>query len=193
MLTSGTQIRDFGRVLPWAASPPPERQPQKITDVLSPDALAAMPPPQRTAVIASLVQLCKDREPALQAMLRKMAADLEERRNTDVGRLLEDLADPDGEATQSCENAETYFRHQQDELAALRNALSGSGGPDLHGNRVFAAIRDLHTLFGLAIACLQEARWLVLMAEGGRGAPSSRRTFGSGPELLAAIQAEDDG
>lgn len=120
-----------------------------------------------------------------------MAAELDHIRGMDIENLMNALADPHGEATDSCEKAEAYFREEQEDLYALRNTLLTSGGLEVYGPMVFVAVDALHTAFGLAISCMQQSRWLILMAEGGRDAPSSNRTFASGAALIAAIEAED--
>lgn len=188
--TTGAQIRDLGRVLPWMASPPRD-QSEDFAAILTPDALVSMAASKRTAVIEELVRSCEHRQAGLAAMLERMTAELKQLRGMDVESAIDALADPDGEATDSCESTEAYFRAEQRDLAALRKHLLSSGGLDTYDPKVFVAIDDLHTVFGLAIACMQQARWLILMAEGGRDAPSSNRTFASGAALIAAIEAGD--
>ena len=191
MLNSSVQIRDFGRLLPWVASPSRRADERpRFTDVLTPEALRRMPSSRRAAVSAVLVEMCHERENLLTAMLRKMTAELREFSNRDASTLVDDLADPHCEATDSCETAEAYFRAQRDDLAGTRRAFSASADPDTAGAELFAALDRLDSAFRLAVACMQEARWLVLMANGGRGAPASNRTFSSGSELLAAIDDE---
>ena len=150
-----------------------------------------MPSSQRAAIGAQLVEMCHERENTLTAMLRKMTAELRDFSSRDASTLVDDLADPHCEATDSCETAEAYFRAERDDLAGTRRAFSASAEPDATGDaELFAALDRLDTAFRLAVACMQEARWLVLMANGGRGAPASDRTFSSGTELLAAIDDE---
>lgn len=192
MQITGARIRDLGRVLPWMASPPPG-QPERLTDVLTREALAHMTATRRNAAVEALINACEHRRAGLAATIEKMAAEFRRIRDMDVENLMNALADPHGEATDSCESAEAYFREQREDLWALRNTLLSSGGLEVYGPRVFLAIDALHTTFGLAISCMQEGRWLVLMAEGGRDAPSSSRTFTSGAALIAAIEAEDAG
>lgn len=191
MLNSSAQIRDLGRVLPWAASPSKERTGSgQFADIISPDALGRMSQSQRRAIGAAIVRMCEDRENLLTAMLSKMCEELKEASTRAPNTLIDDLADPSGDATDSCEAAEAYFRAEREELAGVRHALSVSAGaasPEL-----YAAMDRLDDAFRLAVACLQEARWLVLMANGGRGTPASNRTFASGSELLAAIEKETE-
>lgn len=188
--TTGAQIRDLGRVLPWMASPPSE-QPEDFAAVLTPEALSAMSAAKRTAVIEALVTSCEHRQVGVAAALDKMTAELKQIRGMDVDEVIDGFADPDGEATDSCENAEAYFHAERENLQVLRDNLLSSGGLLVYDPRVFVAIDDLRTVFALAISCMQQARWLILMAEGGRDAPSSNRTFVSGAALIAAIEAGD--
>ena len=191
MLNSSAQIRDFGRLLPWAASPSMERTgPDRFSDIVTAEALRRMPQSRRRAVGAAIVRMCKDRENLLTAMVHKMARELRQHSTSDADTLVDDLADPDGEATESCEAAEAHFRAARDDLAGIRRALSASAEPGTDGVEIFAALNRLDDAFRLAVACMQEARWLVLMANGARGAPASKRTFGSGAELIAAIENE---
>lgn len=188
--TTGAQIRDLGRVLPWMASPPPD-QSQDFAAILTPDALTGMSAGTRTAVIRELVRSCEHRQAGLAAALDKMTAELKQAQSMDVDDLIEAFADPDGEATDSCEQAEAYFRAEREGLQALRDNLLSSGGLLVYDPKVFVAIDDLYTTFGLAASCMQQSHWLILMAEGGRDAPSSNRTFASGAALIAAIEADD--
>jgi hypothetical protein len=164
--------------------------PDRFADVLTVDALRQMTQSRRDAVGTAIVRMCKDRENVLAAMVRKMSNELKRHSTRDTGALVEDLADPDGEATESCEAAEAHFRAARDDLAGIRRALLASAEPGTDGPGVFAALDRLDDAFRGAIACMQEARWLVLMANGGRGAPASNRTFESGAQLLAVIENE---
>ena len=188
--TTGAQIRDLGRVLPWMASPPRD-QPEDFDAILTPEALASMSAGKRTAVIEELVRSCEHRQAGLVAALDKMTAELKQVRSMDVEDIIGAFADPDGEATDSCEKAEAYFRAEREDLQALRDNLLSSGGLLVFDPKVFVAIDALYTVFGLAVSCMQEGRWLILMAEGGRDAPSGSRTFASGAALIAAIEAGD--
>ena len=189
MLNSSAQIRDFGRLLPWAASASMQRTgPDRFSDVVTSEALRRMSQSQRSEIVVAIVRMCKDREDLLAAMVRKMTRELKQHLTRHEDTLVEDLADPDGEATESCEATEAYFRAARDDLAGIRRAILASAEPSTDGPEVFAALDRLDETSRLAIACMQEARWLVLMANGGRGA--SNRTFGSGAELIAAIENE---
>ena len=174
------------------ASPSSDQQHLGLPRRLTADALLDLPPARRKATVAALLHLWRDRESVLTAVLGKMARELRHMSTKESSALVDDIADPDGEATAACEGAETYFRTQEQELANIRRSLMASGGPDSHGGEVFAALDDLQKAFHLAVSCMQEARWLILMVEGGRDSPSSPRTFKSGTELLAAIQAEGE-
>ena len=177
---------------------------------------------RRSAVGAALVRMCDERATLLVAMLRKMTAELaglrpiqdppsfdgqktlsnctDEPRSRKLGEfatrdprsLVDDLADPHGEVTESCEATEAYFRAERNDLAEVCRALSSSPDSNTDDPEVFAALDRLDDAFRLAVDCMQEARWLVLMANGGRDAPASNRTFASGPELLATIEAETE-
>lgn len=190
MLNSSAQIRDFGRLLPWVASPSPHDERGRFADIVTPDTLRRMPPSRRSAVGAALARMCNERAGLLAAMLGKMTAELGEYSTRDPRSLVDDLADPQAEVTESCEATEAYFRAERNDLAGVRRALSSSPDPKIDDPEVFAALDRLDDAFRLAVGCMQEARWLVLMANGGRGAPASKRTFASGPQLLAAIEAE---
>lgn len=188
--TTGAQIRDLGRGLPWMAAPPRD-QSEDFAAILTPEALASMPASKKAVVIEALVRSCEHRQAGLVAALDKMMAELKQVRGMDVEEVIDAFADPDGEATDSCEKAEAYFRAERENLQALWDSLLSSGGLLVYDPRVFVAIDALYTVFGLAVSCMQEGRWLVLMAEGGRDAPSSTRTFASGAALIAAIEAGD--
>ena len=146
---------------------------------------------QRKDLIKALVWSCEQRLAGVAAALQKMTTELKLARNLKAEDLLVAFADPDGEVTDSCEKAEAHFRSERERLQALRDNLLASGGLALYDPRVFVAIDALYAAFGSVVSCMQESRWLILMAEGGRDAPSSDRTFASGAALVAAIEAGD--
>ena len=96
----------------------------------------------------------------------------------------DEITDPEGEGTEALEKAEAYFHAQRDELDRLRHALTDASAPPDHG--VFEALDRLDGLYAWIVAAMQEVRWAVLVADGGR-APASERTFTSGASLVATI------
>lgn len=55
-------------------------------------------------------------------------------------------------------------------------------------HRGFDELSRLEDLFGRLVSCLQDIRWHLLIAEGVQ-APTTGRTFKSGHELIAALDA----
>ena len=172
MLT-GETLRDVGRTLPWLASAPPGANEPETKAA----AVTAGPVERRGELVEAYAAELHDRYATLYPAVHRLVAEFESARS-------DEIRDPDGDAAVALEAAETYFKRECDELAQLQATWAdGAIRPD---HRVFDELNRLEDLFGWLVACLQDIRWKLLIAEGVR-APTTGRTFKSGQELVAAL------
>ena len=169
MLT-GEMIRDVSRALPWlAADPAPEPVPAGVSLAERADILDAH---------AEGLRLRHDAlYPVIDRGARTLAAAFKE---ADPASIL----DPEGAGVEALEKAEAYFHAQREELSRMRDALADAGAPS--GHDVFEALDRLDGLYTTLVATMQEVRWAVLVADGGK-VPPGVRSFTSGAALVAAL------
>ena len=178
-MLSGEVIRDVGRVLPWLASVPGQPSHSFFTR----DSLARTPAKRSREIVEVFAEGLRHRYDTVYAALDRAADKLAaEIRAMDP----EKITDPEGEAVESLEAAESYFRAQREELRDVRSALIGTGGSTTYGKSVFTELDRLCALFGSVIECMQEVRWALLIADDVR-APTTGREFTRGAELVEAL------
>lgn len=95
--------------------------------------------------------------------------------------------DPDDIAVPQLEKSEEQFRRAREELRDVRDILQRTGGAEIHGSEVFAALERLDKLFEHLIASFQEIRWAIMIHDGAL-APSPSGTCTSGSEFMASIE-----
>ena len=179
---SGETVRNVAGTLIWLARPP--EQLEGLSRNWRTDLLA----PQNGDKLRGAIQLFTE-------SFRKRHDDVVDVCTAFQGRLrkaAEDFPpgwemDPDDIAVPELEKSEAYFRQEREELRDVRDALQRTGGAEVCGAEVFAALERLDELFEYLVASLQELRWTIVIHDGAL-APSTGGTCTSGAEFMASMK-----
>ena len=163
-------IRDVGRALPWLVAEP---RSEPIPTGVSLREQTELPDAHAEGLRSRYDILY----PVINRGGHRLAAAFKELDSASI-------VDPEGEGVEALEQAEAYFPAQLGDLSDFREALVHAGARPDHG--VFEALHRLNGLYAWIIATMQEARWPVLISDGGR-APPSDRWFTSGASMVAAL------
>ena len=174
-------VYHVGHVLPWLAEASGQND---LSWIQSPASGRAIDHRIEEAVIG-LAQSSRERREsvttAISGMTQKLKTEVE---SVEPGTIM----DPDGAATQALEQAEEYFRAECEDLDRLHAALKALRSAAVDDSGVLAELDALRRSFTDVVAWAQEVRWLMLINDGTL-APTTGKTFESGADLIAALDA----